>query len=182
MKSLKPLLTISIFLIAIISKGQTIEGYSFEKYKIEKHSVTKKAKINFSSNPTAKTFRTRISEGYKSGNVDFGGYYITIIWGCGAGCISGSMVDIRDGKVYDLPLGEETAYANCYSGTDDNGTVTYKPYSRLFITTTCSEAEIENSKNNKQEKVYFINVWNEAKKKFILEKRIEKSLTKERKE
>ena len=92
---------------------QTIEGYSFEKYKVEIHSVNEKAEINFSSNPFWKHYRTRISKGYKNGNVDFGGYYIAIIIGCGVGCRLGAMVDIRDGKIYDLPLGG-MSYAECY--------------------------------------------------------------------
>jgi len=184
MRIYKLILTLCFFAINSIGKAQTIEGYSFEKYNIEKHTIKGKAKINFQSNPTARMFRTRITEGYKSSNIDFAGYYITIIWGCGTGCISGAMVDIRDGKVYDLPLNEETAYNGCYSnyGTDEDDRVTYKEFSRLFITTICSEKEIENSKNNKQDKIFLINVWNEQKKKFELVKTIKKTYTKERKE
>jgi hypothetical protein len=155
---------------------EAIEGYSFEKYEI------KKVNVDFSSNPFWKTYRTRISEVYKDGNVGFGGYYVTVIINCGVTCRVGAMVDIRDGKIYSLPLGDDMGYAECYSNrnvVDDEG-IHYKPNSRLFITSSCSETEIENSKNNKQHKVYFINVWDEAKKKFILEKKIEKSLIVER--
>ena len=126
-----------------------IEGYSFEKYEIEK------AKIDFSSNPAWKRYRTRISEVYIEGDVDFGGYYISIIINCGVICRIGAMIDIRDGKIYSLPLGDGMGYAECYSNrnvVDDEG-IYYKPNSRLFITSSCIETEIKNSKNNKQLKV-----------------------------
>lgn len=165
---IKLILTIAIFLTVLNVNAQTIEGYSFEKYEAEGQYITKKAEINYQSNPIAKIFRTRITEGYNSGKTDFAGNYITIIWGCGTGCIDGVMVDIRDGKVYNLPLGEEKAYAGCYSNNEKDERVTYKLYSRLFVTVACSETEISNTKNNKQKKTFFINVWNEQKKKFEL--------------
>ncbi len=177
----KKILIIALFLIIIKLNAQTIEGYSFEKYKIEKHSISKKAKLNFQSNPEAKYFRTRITEGYKSGKIDFGGYYVTIIWGCGTSCINGVMVDVRDGKVHDLPLGEEFYYAGCFSNNgneQEDDLLNYTKYSRLFISAVCSESEIENTNNIKQEKLYFINVWNEQKKKFELQNKIEKTFTK----
>ncbi|KUG24538.1 hypothetical protein ASZ90_005650 [hydrocarbon metagenome] len=161
---------------------KTIEGYSFDKYKVEIFPLSEKAKINFSSNPYWKLYKTKITKDYKNRNVDFGGYYIAIIINCGVICRVGAMVDIRYGRIYSLPLGDGMGYAECYSNrnvVDDEG-IHYKPNSRLFITSSCSETEIKNSKNNKQHKVYFINVWDEAKKKFILEKKIEQSLIVER--
>ena len=174
---MKKIIVMFFCLIPCLVIAQTIEGYSFEKYNIEKHSIKGKAKINFQSNPTARMFRTRIAEGYKSGNIDFAGYYIIITWGCGTGCINGAMVDIRDGKVYDLPV---VGYDDCYRSyeTAEYDILTYKTFSRLFITTICSEKEIESSKNYKQDKIFLINVWNEQKKKFELVKTINKSYIK----
>ena len=181
----KTLFIIGLFLLIIKLNAQTVEGFSFEKYKVDNHSIFKKAKLNFQSNQEAKYFKTRITEGYKSGKVDFAGYYITIIWGCGTGCINGVMVDIRDGKIYDLPLGEEFYYAGCSSNNEDeqeDDSLNYFKNSRLFITTVCSENEIENTNNVKQEKSYFINIWNEQKKKFELSKKLEKTITQKIKE
>lgn len=79
---------------------------TFEDFKAEYKETTEKAKIDFNSNPTAKGFKTAISESYKNGKVDFSGNYIIATWGCGTSCISGAMIDIRDGKVYDLPSEE----------------------------------------------------------------------------
>nr|WP_315218414.1 hypothetical protein [uncultured Flavobacterium sp.] len=174
----KNIITIVFFtlLMSLVANSQTIEGYSFEKYKTENQPIIKKAKINYQSNSTAKTYKSRITEGYNAGKIDFAGHYILIIWGCGTGCISGAMVDIRDGKVYDIPLDEETAYYGCYSEEDERAL--YKPNSRLFITTSCNQTEIENSEKIKLEKTFFINVWNEPKKKFELIKKINKSYVK----
>jgi hypothetical protein len=60
-------------------------------------------------------FRTRLNEVYKGGKTDFGGYFETVFCGCGSGCNMGVMVDVRDGKVYNLQIDENTAYSRCYS-------------------------------------------------------------------
>lgn len=176
----KILLLIIISLASIKSECQSVDEFSFDKYKITSPNNSKKAAIDYASNPLAKMYRTRISDGYKLKNIDFAGYYIVVTWGCGTGCILGAMVDVRDGKVYTLPLGEETAYSfSCSSifGTDDDRIV-YKKDSKLFITTHCSENEINNSGKYKDDVTYFINIWDENKKEFKLEKTIKKSIMK----
>ena len=75
MKIIKAILLFTFLIIGNKSICQTIEGYKFEKYKPNKISVKKKAKINYSSNPTAKEYRTRITDGYKSGDINFAGHY-----------------------------------------------------------------------------------------------------------
>ncbi len=162
---------LAICSISIKANAQTIAGYSFESYATAKNLAPQKAKINYASNPTAKYFKTRITASYKSGKVDFASYYITTIWGCGADCISGVMVDVRDGKIYDLPLGEDAGLMSC----DSEEKTTYTATSSLFVTTTCHETEIENTPNYKEEKTFFINMWNEPKKKFELIKTVEKT-------
>ncbi|ELV7526232.1 hypothetical protein QMU91_002458 [Flavobacterium psychrophilum] len=79
---------------------------TFEDFQTEFKGTEKNAKIDFNSNETAKSFKTAISESYKNGKVNFAGNYIITTWGCGTSCISGAMVDVRDGKVYDLPTTE----------------------------------------------------------------------------
>ena len=80
---------------------------TFEDYKTEFKESSEKAKIDFKSNVTAKAYKTAISETYKDGKVNFAGNYIIATWGCGTSCISGAMVDVRDGKVYNLPSDDE---------------------------------------------------------------------------
>jgi hypothetical protein len=81
------------------------------------------------------------------------------------------MIDVRDGKIYNLPFGEDTGLMSC----DSEEKTTYTATSSLFVTTTCHETEIENTQNHKEEKTFFINVWNEPKKKFELIKTVEKT-------
>lgn len=104
----------------------------------------------------------------------------TVFWGCGAGCVSGVMVDTRDGKIYNLPIDEQTYRNFCRSDNDKSNdeTILFKPNSRLFITTSCDEYDIENTSKSKQVKEYFINVWNEPKKKFETNKSVSKTVIK----
>jgi hypothetical protein len=76
----------------------------FENFKTDYQEVNQKAKIDFNSNANAKKYKSVIVETYNSEKVNFAGYYIIATWGCGTACISGVMVDVRDGKVYDLPV------------------------------------------------------------------------------
>ena len=64
---------------------------------------TVKADINFKSNPIAERYRTAITEKYNELEVNFASYYVITTWGCGSGCVTGVMVDIRDGFVYSMP-------------------------------------------------------------------------------
>ena len=66
-----------------------------------------KANIDFKSNPLAEHYRTVITEKYNELEVNFAFYYIITTWGCGSGCVSGVMVDIRDGIVYSMPEDRE---------------------------------------------------------------------------
>lgn len=55
-------------------------------------------------------FRTQIRDGLADG-VNFAGHYTVVQFGCGAGCVTGFIVDDRTGRVYDAPRGGE---ANMY--------------------------------------------------------------------
>lgn len=131
-----------------------IKQLDFDKFKTEEYNITKKAKLDFSSNENAKYFKTRIIEAYKSDEIGFASYYIEVIFGCGADCISGFIVDVRDGKIYDLPLGEDYY---CYPSEDK---AVFEKNSRLFISNICRE-------NNESEKIFYdASLWNESKKTF----------------
>ena len=78
--------------------------------------------------------RTRLSEALSDG-VNFAGHYIVAGWGCGTGCISGAVIDARNGKVY----GPQPLYALA-SGTNPDGNYVNEPVasrknSRLLIIT-----------------------------------------------
>lgn len=59
------------------------------------------SKINFTSHPIAKTFRTRIMETVQAQGVNFAGHYCLVTWGCGSPCQMSVVVDLRSGNVYD---------------------------------------------------------------------------------
>jgi hypothetical protein len=65
--------------------------------------ITGKADIDFKSNPIAERYRTVITEKYTELEVNFASYYIITTWGCGSGCVTGVMVDVRDGFIHSLP-------------------------------------------------------------------------------
>jgi len=128
--------------------------FAFNKFPSKNYKFTTKAKLDFSSDEGAYNFRTRINEAYASGTPDFASYYITVIFGCGASCIMGLMMDVRDGKIYSLPLGEETS---CMFAEDR---AIFDLNSRLFIASICKESP-------EDESVYYhAFVWNEEKKAF----------------
>ena len=127
----------------------------FEKFATQPFEITEKAKLDISSNDAAKSFKTRIIDAYKSSKIDFASYYISVVFVFGIGCVSGFIIDTRDGKVYNLPLGEENA---CPLVEDR---AIYKPNSKLFIAGVCKE-------NPASEKVYYnAFLWDESKKLFL---------------
>jgi len=130
------------------------DSINFAKYASEVLSQTTKAEVNFANYPEAKQFKTRILEGYKTGEVNFAGHYIAIYFGCGAGCIMGFMVDVNDGEIYDLPLGEENM---CFWTVER---ALYTSHSKLFISSICKETD------ESKELYYIAFLWNEEEKAF----------------
>ena len=130
------------------------DSVDFERYRVDAEKITKHAPIDWTSYPAAKDFKTRITDAYKTSEVDFAGHYVMSIFGCGASCIMGFMVDVRDGKIYDLPLGEE----NSCLFAEERAMGNLK--SRLFVAGVCKE-------NPEAKKVnYNAFLWDEDKKEF----------------
>jgi hypothetical protein len=142
--------------------SQTIEGYSFAGYPAKVLNV-KKAELNYSSNKLGKEYKTEIAKQYKIGKVDFGGHFITISWGAGSGLTLGAMVDINDGKIYEIPLNEENSYRATYH--DNNNNIFYKQSSYLFV--SYSSKTNDKDENNVDIKYYFYK-FDEVTKKFSL--------------
>lgn len=131
------------------------DSIDFEKYKAEQPASLKKAPLNWSSYPSAADFKTTITSAYEENDsAHFAGYYILATYGCGLSCVAGYMIDMRDGKIYDLPLGEE----NSCSHAEDR--VVCYPGSRLFVSAICR------SSVNKNQLEYIAYLWNEESKKF----------------
>lgn len=58
---------------------------------------------------SAAQFKTRIRNGMKPGP-NFGGHFSVIEIGCGTSCIFAFLIDARDGRLVDFPLGGEDNY------------------------------------------------------------------------
>src|SRR5207244_12392308 len=72
----------------------------FADYPITRIYKGVPAPVNLSSTPTARSFRTRLTqEARKAPN--FAGHYTVASWGCGSNCESISIVDALTGRVYD---------------------------------------------------------------------------------
>ena len=115
--------------------------------------ITDKADIDFKSNPMAERYRTVITEKYNEFEVNFASHYIITTWGCGSGCVTGVMVDIRDGIVYSMPEDKE------WGG---NGTyIESKKESKLLITVAVAQGP-----SGEIEEIRKYWDWNEDLKKF----------------
>ena len=126
----------------------------FGKFKADTGVIIKKAPLDFSTYPAAKAFITRIKEGYEASPPSFAGFYTTVTFGCGAGCIMGFMIDDRNGTIYNLPLGEENM---CVWSLDRS---VYEYNSRLYIAAICKE-------NDESKTIYYqAFLWDEQAKVF----------------
>ncbi len=105
---MKNLLLTAALAILLVSCLETTKKNTESENPTPAHSEIKgKAAINFESDPVASRYRTVISEKYNELDVNFATYYIITTWGCGSGCVSGAMVDTRDGSVYPMPADEQ---------------------------------------------------------------------------
>ena len=151
--NLKRLVVVTLLLGAIISCQ---EKKITQKTRI---STTKdsekivKADINFMSNPLAKQYKTVITEKYKKLKVNFASYYVLITWGCGSGCVTGAMVDVRDGFVYAAPIDKDWGGNGTYMESNKE--------SEILKTVLVNQFSKE-----KIEKIIKFWVWSEDLKKF----------------
>ncbi len=77
----------------------------FEKYKCPVEYTSLKGELDKKSLDNT-VFKTRIREGSK-GEVNFGGKFIIIEWGCGTQCETGAMVDLSTGIIYEIPTSSQ---------------------------------------------------------------------------
>ncbi|AYO57357.1 hypothetical protein CO230_03990 [Chryseobacterium sp. 6424] len=152
-------LTFATLTINAQTKENSVEGYSFAKYPAKTEKVTK-AKLNLTSNSLGKTYKTQISNQYKTEKINFGGHYVLTFWGAGAGLTQGAMIDAKTGKIYELPLTEQNSIRDCVY--NDNENIFYKPDSNLFATFKC-----EPNKDEKIKLTYSFYKWDGKQFKFI---------------
>ena len=126
---------------------------SFKLYKVKSIYYGKMSRVNFNSNPTARVYKTRISNDYKHNGVNFAGSFSFAYWGCGSPCIGCAIVDVRTGKVY--------------SGPDSGFGYKFVKDSRLLIVNP--KDTVSNSGQNPWDNVYKEEkwIWNDKSKRFI---------------
>ena len=151
---MRKLVLIILLAISMVSCQDKTKNNAESSSDIPVNSEIKgKADIDFKNNPIAEDHRTVITEKYNELEVNFASYYIITTWGCGSGCVTGVMVDIRDGIVYSLPEDKE------WGG---NGTyIDSKNESQILVTVAVAQSptgEIEESRKSWE--------WNEGLKKF----------------
>lgn len=121
---------IFVLLAAVAVSGQNRKIPTFSQYPAKVEKARAKA-IDFRHSRGAETFRTRLTDGLRRG-VNFAGHYVVVGWGCGTGCISGGIIDARNGRVY-FP----NAFHDIGVWYDDSGyiaePVKFRKNSRLFV-------------------------------------------------
>jgi len=96
----------------------------FESYRVEEH-YPGKARPPLLTTHEDRKYRTMLKEaGGQEAN--FAGHYVVTMWGCGASCVMGAVVDAKTGRVYWLP---------CYVVGDMNESepIAFRPDSSLII-------------------------------------------------
>lgn len=101
---------------------------SFKDFAVDSLYTGKLADPDFTSDPQAKRFITRIKRGCNELGVNFAGQYTIIEWGCGAACQEMALVNRVNGKIIFSQIPFDTVDGHC--GVD------YKAESRLLFVNT----------------------------------------------
>ncbi|WP_447951051.1 hypothetical protein [Chryseobacterium koreense] len=76
---------------------------SFQDFKVKQIDHSRKVELDFKSNKDAKSFKTKLREGFNADTANFAGHYTFVYWGCGSPCQSSMLIDRQTGKIYDSP-------------------------------------------------------------------------------
>lgn len=127
------LMVMLIAMLSAIALAQTARRPSFNAYPAKVEAKRANA-INFRQSHDARTFRTRLTEALR-GSVNFAGHYIIAGWGCGTGCISGAIIDTRNGYVYWPEQLNALSTGTAADGNYVKEPVAYRKNSRLLVIT-----------------------------------------------
>jgi hypothetical protein len=139
-KYILPSILLLIFSISVSGQPGRVPKFNQYPAVVEKARVKS---INFQRNPSALTFRTRLSEAI-AGGVNFAGHYIVTGWGCGTGCTNAAIIEARTGDVIwpDQFMNIDASYGDGYSDEQ----IEYKKNSRLLIIHGRPGSKNENAK------------------------------------
>jgi hypothetical protein len=99
---------LTLLIVCFLTLSHTVFSQSlknvptFDKYKVNGKFNGKPAPVILSSKQ-AQTYRTRITEGAKTG-ANFAGHFTLIGWGAGLGAFSFAVVDAKTGRIYFPPF------------------------------------------------------------------------------
>ena len=77
-------------------------NFDFNHFRTEKEDIEEYS-VDFSTNPDAQEFETRISEEVSNGP-NFAGHYVYAEWGCGSNCGVGAIVDSDTGEIVEFGI------------------------------------------------------------------------------
>ncbi len=89
--------------IEFLSVGENHEcDFDFSDFKVEVVDVDQN-EVDFSTEPEAESFRTRIEDTVRGG-VNFAGHYAYAEWGSGTNYSAGAIVDLKNGEIVEFGL------------------------------------------------------------------------------
>jgi hypothetical protein len=89
---------------------------SFNNYPADIKEVVSKSKLDLTSNPIAKKYRTVLRQEMAKGP-NYAGHYRVAFWGCGTSCAMFAVVDLKSGTV--MTTREFSAVAGVHLAADD---------------------------------------------------------------
>ena len=90
---------------AVIGSEEWRRAPRFDDFPISRIYKGVPAPVDLGSDPTARSYRTRLRQEARKG-ANFAGHYTVVSWGCGSNCESIAIVDALNGGVYD-GIGDE---------------------------------------------------------------------------
>ncbi len=103
---------------------------SFTDFPSKNRDESRHAKLDLSSNPIAKRYRTVLRSEMAEG-ANFAGHYRVAIWGCGSSCAMFAVINMNDGRVM---TAKGVAYISMVRlATDDPGGILFKASSNLLM-------------------------------------------------
>jgi len=128
---------------SVIGNAQNLPTYSKFPVKLEKKEAEK---VNLSSHPKAKDYRTNLKNALRNKEVNFAGKYIIAQWGCGTCCTEAAIVDAKTGNVF-FPVELQGVRAGGLA-LGDHDMVEYKKASRLLVIYGYAGEDDESSKES----------------------------------
>lgn len=168
MRYFKNIITPILVCCLISADAQDIAGYRFSDYPATLQNNSKGKSPDYAGNPAMKKNQANIRKRY-TGAPNFAGTYQVLTWGCGTGCLTGVLVDTRNGKIYELP---ELAANNCGRASEHakDDRLIIRKTSRLLLSAGCAMREGDQP----AAEIHKAYAWDEKSKTFITKQAGEK--------